>query len=363
VVTEDTGTTVYVNGGVYRDAYANGSARFIGNAFTASSSAVYVTGAHVENCASLGYSASTNAGQTILEISGVIAKNIRTSMHIVLRNSFGTHFVKYLGCNVEISGTALWSDPYLSIPTVVANDKITSGCSIDIVDCVTKGAHTFSLNPVECYGGIRVIGGEHTVTDRIFDSAGWGGASAGGFRGYELLNTKFNVLLANTAVVSDSIVIPATKAINAIKNQGPNLVFTYQYIDFDAATHINSNLMRPFSYILTFGSGLVEKEVLAQENNFCWQGNTAGIPTTAKARVVSLDAVSGANVKVTFAFLNNKVPGGGKIVGDDLYAIRGLLTADAAAVAVGSELQQRWFVNGALYNLTVGNSYNIETAG
>lgn len=362
VVTEDTGTTVYINGGVYRDAYANGSARFIGNAFTASSSNVYVTGAHVENCASLGYSASTNAGPTILEISGAIARNIRTSMHIVKRDSFGNHSVKYLGCNVEISGTALWSDDYLSVSTVVANNKITSGCSIDIVDCVTSGAHTFSLNPVECYGGIRVIGGEHTVTDRIFDSAGWGGAGAGTFRGYELLNTKFNVLLANTAVVSTAIT-QATTAINAIENRGPNSVFTHQYIDFDEGTHINSNLMRQFASILTFGSGLVEKEVLAQENNFCWQGNNAGVPTTTKARVVSLDGISGSNVLVTFAFLNNKVPAGGKIVGDNLYAIRGLLSADAAAVAVGSELQQRWFVNGSSYNLTVGNTYNVVTAG
>ena len=363
VVTEDTGTTVYINGGVYRDAYANGADHYIGNAFTASSSTIYVTGAQVDNCASLGYTASTDLTDSVLEVVGVIAKNIRTSMHIVKKNAFGNHYVKYNGCNVAISGTSLWSDDYLSVPTVIANDKITSGCSIDIVDCITSGAHTFSINPNECYGGVRVIGGEHNVTDRIFDSAGWGGASAGTWRGFELLNTRFNVLLANTSIVSTAIT-QATTAMNAIENRGPNSVYTYLYLDFDSATHINSNLYRQFMTLTTYGSAsLIEKLVLAQELNSCFQSNSAGVPRTTTATVVSLDGIAGSNVQVTFAFSDNRIPSGGKIVGDDAYANRALLSAYSAATAVGTELHQGWYVNGSTYNLTVGDTYSMITGG
>lgn len=363
VVTEDSSVVVRVNGGVYRDAYANGSAHFIGSAFTSSSSALYVTGAQVENCASLGYTASTNTDPTILEVTGTIAKNLRTSMHIVLRNSFGTHNVKYSGCTANIIGTSLWADDVLSVPTVVANDKITSGCNVDIVDCVTTGAHTFSVNSVECYGGIRIIGGEHTVTDRIFDSAGWGGSTAGTFRGFELLNTKFNVLLANPAVVSTAIT-QATTAMNAIENQGPNSVFTYLYLDFDLATHINSNSYRAFISLLTYGSAsLIEKKILAQELNSCYQTITTGAPTVTKVKVISQDGLTGTNAKVTFAFLNNKVPSGGKLVGDNNYANRGLISAYSAATAVGTELHMGWFLNTNAYNLTVGDVYSLITQG
>ena len=363
VVTEDNSVVVCVNGGVYKDAYANGSAHFIGAAFTSSSSALYVTGAQVENCASLGYTASTNTDPTVLEITGTIAKNLRTSMHIVLRNSFGTHNVKYNGCTANITGTSLWADDVLSVPTVVANDKITSGCNLDIVDCITTGAHTFSVNSVECYGGIRVIGGEHTVTDRIFDSAGWGGSTAGTFRGFELLNTRFNVFLANPAVVSTAIT-QATTAMNAIENKGPNTVYTYLYLDFDSATHINSNSYREFISLLTYGSAsLIEKKVLNQELNSCYQAITAGVPTITKVKVISHDGLTGTNAKVTFAFLNNKVPSSGKLVGDDNYANRGLLSAYSSATAVGTELHMGWFLNTNAYNLTVGSTYSLITQG
>jgi hypothetical protein len=152
-------------------------------------------------------------------------------------------------------------------------------------------------------------------------------------------------------------------AINAITNRDPSLIFTYQFIDFDGATQVNSNLFRSFASILLFGSGLDEREVLAQTLNNAFQTQEAGVPRTTSLKVISQDGVSGANVKVTFALLDNRVPNAGKIVGDDVYAVRGVLTAYTSPTIVGSEVHQGWYVNSTAYNLTIGNTYNLVTIG
>jgi hypothetical protein len=361
VLGEDGDVIIQINGGVWKDAYANGGARFIGGAFGATSCKMYVRGAYVENCACIGFTGNTTGAATALECIGVKARNLRTSMHIQNRTSFGNVVVRYEACDAEITGGQVWpADPELSITTVIANMKVTSGFDLALIGCRTSGAHTFEVNTTACYGGISVIGGEHTVTDRIFDSAGWGGAGAGSLNGYSLLNTKFNVLLVNTAVVSTAIT-QATTAMNAITNRDPSLAFTYQFIDFDGATQVNSNLFRSFASILLLGSGLGERRVLAQALNNCFQVYEAGVPRTTSVKVISQDGIAGPNVQVTFALLDNRVPNLGKIVGDDAYAVRGLLSAYSSPTAVGAELHQGWFVNSTTYNLTIGNIYNIVT--
>lgn len=357
------GVIVQVNGGVWKDAYANGGAPFIGGAFGATSALVYVRGAYVENCASIGTSDNNTGSPTALECIGVKARGLRTSMHIQNNTSFGAVVARYEACDAEITGGQVWpAIPELSVATVIANRKVTSDFSCVLIGCRTNGAHTFAINTRACYGGATVIGGEHTVTDRIFDSAGWGGAGAGSLNGYSLLNTKFNVLLANTAVVSTAIT-QATTAMNAITNRDPSLTFTYQFIDFDDATQVNSNLFRSFASILLLGSGLGERRVLAQTLNNCFQTQTAGVPRTTSVKVISLDGIASPNVQVTFALLDNRQPSLGKIVGDDAYAVRGLLSNYSAPTAVGAELHQGWFVNSTTYNLTIGDIYNLVTTG
>lgn len=364
VLGEDADVIIQVNGGVWKDAYANGAANKIGYAFGASSSKIYVRGAYVENCASLGYGSNTSGAPTVVECIAVKARLLRTSFHIQDFKTFGDVVARYESCDAEISGSQLWpSVPELSVATVIANFKTVSKFNIDIIACRISGAHTFAINTKACYGGVKVLGGEHTVTDRIFDSAGWGGSSAGTLNGYVLLNTKFNVLLVNPAVISSAITNPATTAINAITNRDPSLVFTYQFIDFNNATQINANAFRSFATIFLLGSGLGERRVLAQALNDCFQTQPAGIPTTTQVKVISRDGIAGSNVLVTFAFLGNRSvsSNSGKIVGDDAFAIRQLISANTAASAVGTELQQQWFVNSATYDLTVGSLYNLVT--
>jgi hypothetical protein len=361
VLGDGEGVNIQVNGGVWKDAYANGSDQSIGYAFGSASAFVYARAAYVENCASIGYTSSNTLAPTALECIGIKARGLRTTMHSQDLVSFGGTVVSYEACDAEITGGQVWAAiPELSVLTVIANRKVTSQFNCTLISCLTSGAHTFEINTNACYGGISVIGGEHTVTDRIFDSAGWGGSAAGTLNGYFLLNTKFNVLLANTAVVSTAIT-QATTAINAITNRDPNLILSYQFIDFNVGTQVNTNLFRSFASIVLLGVGLNERRVLAQTLNNAFQLYEAGVARTASVKVISLDGVAGPNVRVTFAFLDNRIPGNGKIVGDDVYDVRGLLSNYSSAAAVGNELQQGWFVNNTTYNLTVGGVYNIVT--
>lgn len=357
IATEDSDVVVRVNGGVYKDAFANGSAHHLGYAFNATNSTVIVTGAQVDNCASIGLTFHSVAGTSTLKVSGVVATNLRTAMHIQHNNSFGTTVVEYVGCTANITGTALWAEDELSVPTVIANRKVVSGFNCDIIDCVTTGAHTFAMNTRACYGGIRVIGGRHTVTDRIFDSYGWGGSSSNSGRGYEIGGgTKFVVTSSSPSTAKTA----ATTAINAIRNQDALSVFTYQYIDFDKTATVECvSGYQNFLTLATLGSGLQERQILAENLIGARQNQAAGVSYATRVKVISQDGVSGSNVKVTFAFLDNKWPSSAFIVGDTTFANRQLISSYAGPAAVGSELQGGFFVNGTSYNLTVGSIYNL----
>ena len=359
VVGEDADVLIRVYGGAWRDCYANGGATFIGTAFSANSCKVYVTGGQVDNCAAIGGTTQSTVNATVLEVSGVKATNLRTSMHIQASTPFGSSSVKYENCDAEIIGTSLWGTNELSLPTVVANMKITSQFNIDVIDCVTQGAHTFALNMRASYGGIRVFGGQHTVTDRIFDSAGWGGASAGSPRGYELRRTRFYVNLANTSVVSTAKT-QATTAMNAVKNQDSFAVFTYQFVDFDAATSIESNLYRDFMALQLFGGGLQERRILSQKLNSCYQLLPAGEGYVTTCKVISQDGLTGSNAKVTLTFNGNKAPATAYLI-DDLGNNRILVSAYAGPTISGSELRYGYFLNTNAYNLTVGTTYQLTT--
>ncbi|PHM51540.1 phage tailspike protein [Xenorhabdus sp. KK7.4] len=175
IVAEDDDVTVRVIGGTYKDAYANGAATFLGAAFTSNSSKVYVTGAQVYNCASVGLSHHSANNDSIIECIGVTAYKLRTSMHVISRLSFGRSIARYIGCSAEIVHSGEISEPIeLTIPTIIANSGVSKYCYVDIINCNTKGADTFSMNSRATYGGIFVSGGSHEVKNRVFTSKGWG---------------------------------------------------------------------------------------------------------------------------------------------------------------------------------------------
>lgn len=361
VVQEDRDCYMWVTGGTWKDAYANGSANQIGMAFQANASHLYVNGGYVENCAAIGLTTNSVADDTVLEVSNVIGRNIRTAMHIFDNTSFGVHKAKYRDCDVEISGASLWGSGALSRSTVVANMKQASVAEIDIINGRTSGAHTFAINLTASYGGIRVIGGHHTVSDRILDSAGWGGSASGTFRGYEVLSgALFRVILANTAVISNALSAP-NGSINSVKNYD-GTAYTYQYINFDKTVSVYSNAVRDCFSIGTLGTGLQELQITAQNLTACYQSVSPGMPRSGSVKVISIsDGVAGATFKVIFAFLDNK-PGDVMTLVDDAFANRRSQGFYSGPTLVGSELRYGVYLNGTAANLTPGNVYPVSYA-
>ena len=357
LVTEDRDCYAYVSGGVYKDAYANGSSRMLGAAFTANTSHVYVDGAEVENCAAIGLQTNSGADESVLECRGVTARGLRTSMHIIDRTSFGETKFRYIGCYAEIVGTSLWSDTELSVSTVVANRKVTTNVFGEIISTKTTGAHTFAINERACYGGLRVFGGEHVLAQRIFDSNGWGGSAPGSGWGYQLGGGVRFLVVTATPVAA---LTQATTAINAIKNQDVIPVTTHQLVDFDNTVTVESYLFREFIAISFLGGGSPERRVLSELLINSYQAaSSSSRPYASAVRCVAIGGLSGGSINITFAMIGNKRANGGTLV-DDAFASRRFASITGGPTAVGAELQATYLVNGTTANLTVGTVYPIN---
>lgn len=357
LVTEDKDCYAYVSGGVFKDAYANGSSTMLGAAFTANTSHVYVYGAEVENCAAVGLQTNSGADETVLECRGVTARGLRTSMHIIDRTSFGETKFRFIGCYAEIVGTSLWTETELSVSTVVANRKVTTTVFGEIIGTKTTGAHTFAINERASYGGLRVYGGEHEVVQRIFDSNGWGGASAGTGWGCQL-GGGVRFMLTTAAAVS--ALTQATTAINAIKNQDGIPITTQQLIDIDESVTIESAQFREFMAVSFLGGGSPERRTLRQLLIGAFQAASSSARAYASAvKVIAIGGLSGGNINITFALLGLKRANGGTLI-DDTFVGRRFLSISGGPTAVGTELQATFLVNSTTANLTVGTTYPIN---
>lgn len=362
VVGEDADVVIRVNGGFYKDAYANGAAHHIGYAFAAGDCAIYISGAQVDNVASLTHGFHSINGTTTIVANGCVATNVRTAGHIEGNHSFGTTNLSHENCHVTITGTSVWSEDELSIGAYIANMKQASTIRADIINCRSSGAHTFEINMVGCYGGIRVVGGTHEVTDRIFDSNGWGGSAAGTERGYEVLGgAKFFIMDQEPAVSLRN----ANAALCDIANYD-GTVYTYQLIHFDRSCTVAAKLrtdgsMNSFASITTSG-GLGERKICSQRLINAYQSFVAGEPFAQSIVADTLVGISGANYQVVFTFNGNRPPSGGYLI-DNAYANRSLISSYSGPTVSAGKLQYGYYINGTTANLTAAGIYTMQSSG
>jgi len=357
VVSEDKDCYFYAHGCEWADMYANGTATQLGAAYTVNTSHGYAYGGNVRNCAAIGLQTNSGADETVLECVGITASGLRTSMHIVDRTSFGETKFRYFGCYAEIVGTSLWADIELSVSSVVANRKVTTAVFGEIIGCKTVGANTFAINERASYGGLRVLGGEHEVVQRIFDSNGWGGASAGTGWGYQLGGgVRFTV----TTLAPAAALTQATTAINAIKNQDSSAILTNQLVDFDDTVNVESLSFREFMAVSFLGGGAAERRILGQRMTLAFQASSpSGKPYASAVKCIAVGGLSGGNINITFALIGGKRANAGTLV-DDAYTARRFLSVASGPTAVGTELQAVFLVNSTASNFTVGETYPIS---
>ncbi|WP_446471083.1 hypothetical protein [Xenorhabdus stockiae] len=349
VVAEDESIIVRINGGLFKDAYANGADKYLGAAFTATSCSVYVTGAQVDNCSSIALNHHSIDNDSFIECNGVIATNLRTSMHIISKTSFGVSAARYIGCTAEIVGGGTWQAPVeLSIPTVIANCAVTKKCNIDIINCITKGADTFSINSRACYGGVLVCGGEHSLKNRIFTSSGWGGSTAGTGRGYILQGSKFNLSSHDK-----------NDPINLISNYDEMGVFTYQYICFDQSTSVSSVANRNLIKRNFLHENLIEKVILSQSLTNIMQDIKTGEGYSSYITMVSKEGIANDLVKIKFSIPDGKIPSEDSILFDDEIKARKVVGIYKNVFEENGEIRCILFLDNPYYKFTEVKNYFI----
>ncbi|NML17425.1 hypothetical protein [Azohydromonas caseinilytica] len=137
------------------------------------SSHVYVNDTQVENCASVGLTHHSGTGTAVLECNKVMARGLRTALHINGPAAFGKSAVSYQRCRATFSPSpSLWGSAELSQPTVVANMKVSSLITVELTECDVRGAKYLSWNNRACYGGLKIVGGYYEIDNQIFKSKG-----------------------------------------------------------------------------------------------------------------------------------------------------------------------------------------------
>ena len=348
LVAEDPDVEVIVNGGVYEDAFANGGAVFIGGAFTANTCRVTVNGARVNNCASVALCAQSSNYESNLVVNNVIATNLRTSVHIEARQSFGATNAEYNNCRFYITGTQLWStEPELSISSVIANMRTSSILNLKFNNCFADGADTFSINTRACYGRLEVIGGYYSVLNRVLDSLGWGPASVNVpemglyFRG--------PMFIINSTALSESKAGLGIYPI-ALRNMDNENIYTRLNIQFDSATNIRlANLDPQFiDSIVQAGTNLVDQIYMNPTVTNCCIQNLGYTLPRGSITYVARTAIAGENWNIKVISEDNKTitTAYSIIIGEKVVPILGKLS-------VGVE-------NGKAYTIIIISAANGE---
>jgi hypothetical protein len=347
VCTEDTDCTVYVSGGVFKDSYANGADKYLGAAFQVADSTMYVNGALVDNCAAIGLTFNSAASTATLRVSNTAGFNLRTSGHIIGANSFGTSDVTYQSAQFRVVGTSLWSGvDGLSSSTIIANLKPSSTAYVDLIDCIGVGPTYLSWNPVACYGGLRIIGGDYEIFHKIILSKGWGGSAASTKRGFEFQGgAHFSLTIT-----------PSTDPIVDVTNRDASLVDTYIYYNMDPSCAVESAAFRVVETLSDVAGTLTERtDSHGQYVSCCTLYNSTARPSTL--RVVSKDGVVGSNYRLTVAYPQNFATLG--TIVDDVAVSRKILSYNSAAAVASGELRAQIDVSGTTTDFTVDGTYGI----
>ncbi len=338
VVAEDASIKVTVSGGYYADAYPNGSARDIGNAFSANACTVIASGAVVENCASVGMTGQSANVVGRLICSDIEARNIRKTMHQIQATSFATQEFKYTNCDVEINNSGVWpgdGNRAREFSSVVANMKVTTPVHGIISNCRITGSQCIWVNDNASYGNLMIDNCDIVTDGYLCLSNGWGGASRDFRRGVKIKDSS----------ITD---ISAIATPYAVYTNYDGAAFTFINLDF-STSELDSAVVREAYSITIAGSGLVTRINGFDKIRAAWSSNPylkSGIyPISYKEQ----RGLSGPNRRVVFEYPNrvafqpfsvNDNTTTGK---NDVFRV--LSAVGAAVVNADGNVEQEFFIN------------------
>lgn len=345
---------VYIFGGRWVGFYAGGSAMDLGGAFAATSAKVVSVGSVVANAASVIRVDNSSNTNSVCKVIDVQATEIGLTGVMVSRKSFGTCDA-FLSGHVDITSTRTWPAsgvPELVNSSVIANRGVAITVNVTIDAVVTGTTDRFVHNSRACYGGVRVLGGDYTVSQYVAFSLGWGGSVANTAKGF-VCSGRPIFRIPNKA---------ATDEIFHWQGADEQGVSVYVYIDAESAEFISGSFRR-IDFISQAAPALRERVVFPRSLVNCYALDADRPREVIEAKAVSSGGSSGANWLYKFAFPQGKPPLFPCMVALN-DEIRLVLSGSGVPVVESGELVQNVFIKGApsATAITVGNVYGLNGA-
>lgn len=345
---------VYIFGGRWVGFYAGGSAMDLGGAFAATSATVVSVGSVVANAASVIRVDNSSNTNSVCKVIDVQATEIGLTGVMVSRKSFGTCDA-FLSGHVGITSTRTWPASGVSElvnSSVIANRGVAITVNVTIDAVVTGTTDRFVHNSRACYGGVRVLGGDYTVSQYVAFSLGWGGSVANTAKGF-VCSGRPIFRIPNKA---------ATDEIFHWQGADEQGVSVYVYIDAADAEFISGNFRR-IDFITQVAPAFRERVIFPRSLINCYALDADRPREVIEAKAVSSGGASGSNWLYKFAFPQGKPPLFPCMVALN-NEIRLVLSGSGAPVVESGELVQNVFIQGApsATAITVGNVYGLNGA-
>lgn len=284
VLTEDADVSVTVNGGFFADAYANGTSRDIGYAFGCSSSQTIVNGAVVENCAALGYTATTTSGDySYLKVSNVHATGLRKTVHQDEDTSVGRTYAEYTNVTADVAGGGVWAGDgditreetsYLALP----NDGNRIGHTL--TNCFFTGATNCILTDNQVFGSAIFTACKIETDGFLWNVEGIGGG-------------------ANDQGIGRGLVFDTCAIEDVSSETDPycqwNSTTLYVHVDLSTSTiELNSVRDTESSSISTPGT-FISKYEFPRAGSRIWSINASETLAQDAAKIQRIDNIAGAH--------------------------------------------------------------------
>ena len=290
---------VYIQGGRWVGFYANGASMDLGAAFAATSATLIASDPIIGDAAAVircGNSSNTKATCRVINAQ---AKKIGLTGVMVSNQSFGS-VEAYLSGDIEIVSDKTWPTsgvPELVNSSIVANRGVSITVNVEIDATVTGNAKRFIHNFRACYGGVKISGGDYTVSQYVAFSKGWGGSGAGSRKGFVCSGKPIFRVTSTTD----------TDEIFHWQDVDDSSVGVYVYIDAENAAFISS-LLRRVDFVSSTNPARREKVLFPRTLDTCYALAADRPREVIEAEAISSGGASGANWSYKFAFPQGKPP-------------------------------------------------------
>tara|TARA_R110001599_G_scaffold287356_2_gene489914 strand:+ start:7500 stop:9596 length:2097 start_codon:yes stop_codon:yes gene_type:complete len=359
VITEDPDVNVVTFGGHIANMSANGASKQLGYAFGAGSgSTVNAHGPVIRDCQEAAYVSWSIDALAECNVWEMDAETGLTGGFID-NKSFGSGRMTLTG-KLRVDNSKAWvgEDEPLSTTSVIACNKPVSIMDVvldlDAAGNSETGGSIYSLinnNREACYGGVHIKGGRYETSGYIIRSQGWGGTSAGKYKG---------LMIDDGVIIKDLSVIDTDALIQYRSRSTPGLVSTYVYHDLENALISSAGFRSLSSGYVISSSALVEKRLMPKklESSVFMTSSLSRPRETVQLEFDSVVGLVGSDSSMVFIATDNRPIAANSFINSDAGLIKVLSVL--AVTAGASDLKLTLKLEGDVRtDFTISDPYTV----